>query len=616
MNYRQKTRRQTQTDLQELLVRLPRREFISLEPTEISPPPIHTATFATGRIMVFARVVLWLLAGASVLAGNIWDALRGRNSETRSAARLRRAFEKRGGTFRKVGQLMSMQIDLLPWAYCVELSKILDPVDPMPLATAVTLIEAAAGKPLADVFKHMDPEPIGSSTFFCVYQAERLDGQKVALKVRRPGVGERLMADLKALEWILDRGESLSLVRPGYTQNMRRAFQETVQDELNLFLEARHQSMFRREAKKSGKKFFSAPKVYFDLSSRDVLGQELIIGMWLWELLAAVEQNDPAALARAEELNIDPKRVARRLLWINFWTTDGHRHFRADLHPDNVILTQNSKLIFIDFSSVGALSQEKRKAVQHTLLAAWNRDPLEMAHESMVLLEPLPPIDIIEFSRDLEAAYWYFLYGLESKHVQWWERTSARLWLGFVRVAREHNIVMNIHVLRMIRSNLLHDTIAARLSPGIDHVKQYQKFHAYRARKARNRIEKRVIRQALGGLDDRAYLQAERITETSLRLFRQLDRFLSKPVMKFSMVLGKSVYSVSTLFRLLGHLVVLAVVATVILYGWDWWTQRELSQLSAVVSRVLTNRFVQIAALVLVITNFRAMLFRMSDKEI
>ena len=71
------------------------------------------------------------LAGISILAGNLMGVLLGRSSESRKAARLRRAFERRGGTFRKVGQLMAMQIDLLPWAYCVELSKIQDPMDPM-----------------------------------------------------------------------------------------------------------------------------------------------------------------------------------------------------------------------------------------------------------------------------------------------------------------------------------------------------------------------------------------------------------------------------------------------------------------------------------------------------
>jgi hypothetical protein len=41
--------------------------------------------------------------------------------------------------------------------------------------------------------------------------------------------------------------------------------------------------------------------------------------MWLFEVLAAVEQQDPRAIERMAELNIDPKLVARRLMYAGFW---------------------------------------------------------------------------------------------------------------------------------------------------------------------------------------------------------------------------------------------------------------------------------------------------------
>jgi ubiquinone biosynthesis protein len=599
-----------------IMASLPRRQLITSETTEVSPPMMQTAAFSVSYLRVLWRLVILLITGISFWVGNLWDGVRKRGSETRRAARLRRILERSGGSFKKIGRLLAMRIDLLPWTYCVELSKIDDRMDPFPVEKAIERVESTTGQTLGEVFNQFDPEPIVSSTTSCVYQAILKDGQKVAVKVRRPGFGELFMADVKALDWILDVCEFLSIIRPGFTRNFRRELRETIQDELNFIYEARNQALFRSEAKKSGKKFFDAPRVFFEYCSSDVVFQEFASGMWLWELIAAVEQDDPAALARAKELNIDPGLVAKRLLWVNFWGVDEHLIFLADIHPDNVIVRENSKLSFIDFSSVGALSQEKRQALQQTMYYAWKRDPLEMARASMVLLEPLPPIDTIKYIKDLEADYWKYMYALESKHIEWWERTSARMWLGFVRIAKEHNITMNIDVLRMITANLLSDTIAARLSPKIDHVKEYHKFYRYRSKAARQRVEKRIRKQIQRGIDDRLYLQVEGITDTGERLFRQLQRFLSTPMLKFNAVLDKPVYAFSILFKLLGQMAIITALGIGTLFSIEWLLDGNVLNILEVFSRVYSNRIFQLVVLFLVFINIRSVMFRLSDKEI
>jgi len=302
-----------------VIASLPRREFIALEPTEVTPPMMQTTSFDLRYTQVLRRLAVWFYAGFYYQMGNLWDALRGENTEARKADRLRHTFERFGGTFKKIGRLLAMRIDLLPWTYCVELSKITDEMEPFPFEDAITKIEKAAGQTLQDCYSIFDPEPIVSSSISCSYQAILHDGEKVIVRVLRPKIGEKFMADLKALDWLLDTAEFLSILRPGSTQNIRRELREAIEDELNFQIAARHQALFRREAKKSGKKFFRAPRLRFEYCSRDVIVEVFSGGMWLWELLAAIEQNDPEALARARQLNIDPKLVAKRLLWVNFW---------------------------------------------------------------------------------------------------------------------------------------------------------------------------------------------------------------------------------------------------------------------------------------------------------
>ena len=598
------------------MANMPRREFVAIEPSEISPPMMETLPSSTSFMKVLRRFFVWVHALSTFLLGNLWDRLRRKDSEMGRAVRFRRILERSGGTFKKIGRLLAMRIDLLPWTYCVELSKIVDHKAPFPIEQAIKKVEEATRQSLTVTFEKFDPEPIVTSTLYCVYQAILDNDEKVVVKIRRPQISAAIIADLRSLIWLLKLGEFLSIIRLGFASNLYNALQETIADELNFSFEARNQMLFRSEAKKSGKKFFTSPKVYFELCSSEVIIQEFTSGMWLWEVLRAVEQNDQSALERAKDLNIDPKKVARRLLWVNFWGLDEHLQFIADLHPDNVIVRENSRLTFVDFSNVGVLSREKRQSIQQIMNYAWKRDPLEMARASMILLEPLPPIDTIKFTKDLEASYWKFLYALESKQIQWWERTSAQMWLGFIKAARDYSITMDVNVLRMIRACLLHDMIAVRLDEKTDHTKEYRKFTRYRARSARKRFEKQVRDQLTRGVDDQLYLQFEEITDTGERLFRQLQRFLSTPVMKFNAVLDKPVYSLSVLIKFFWQSSIVTAMAAAILYFASWIQNGKQRSLLDILGQVSANTIYHLAILLLLFISIRAVVFRLSDKEI
>lgn len=598
------------------MANLPRRPLISTETPDTTPPMMQEVEFPASSLRVLISLFAWMLLGLSYLAGAFLDGIRGKGTQTSRAFRLRRTLERSGGPYKLIGRLLAMRIDVLPWAYCVELSKIDNQMEPFPVEQAIEQIEAATGKPLGESYTTFDPEPIGSSTTACVYQAFLKSGEKVVVKVRRPGFGRATISTLKALDWILSFFELLSIIRPGFTKILRRELRESFLEEMNFILEARNQMLFRSEAKKSRKKFFDAPKVFFELCSPHVIVEEFMSGMWLWELIAAFEQKDQGALDRAIELNIDPIKVARRLLWVHFWGLDEHVFFISDLHPDKVIIRENSELTFIDFNSTGVISQEKRQAHQQTMYYAWKRDPLEMARASMILLEPLPPIDTIKLTKDLEAAYWKYMYALEANHTKWWERTSALLWLSFVRIAREHNVTIHIGVLRMIRASLFFDTNAVRLYNKIDHVKEYHKFFRYRAKSARLRIEKRTRKQIQRGIDDQIYLQAESLADTSEKLFRQFQRFLSTPVMKFNAVLDKPVFALSVFFKFIGQAGIVTAIGAGILIVYQWIVSGQVIDVVDALAEVLSNPLYLLIIIFLVIVDVRTIIFRLSDKEI
>lgn len=599
------------------MVGLPRRQLITAEAiTDVSPPMMRDDTYPTSRMKAVGRLFVWLRAGISLFVGIAWDRLRGRNSPTFLAARLRRTFEKRGGTFVKIGQVLAMRIDILPWALCVELSNLLDKMPPFPVERAIKTIERNTGKSLNEIFHQFDPEPIGSSTIACVYQAFLATGEKVVVKVRRPGISDLFMADLKVLDWILSTLEFLSILRPDLTRNLRWDFRQSITKALNFLPEVRFQSLYRRAAKRTGRGKITSPRIFFELCSQDVVVEQFVSGMWLWELMAAVNQDDEELLAVAKRMDIDPKSVAQRLMWANFWELEEQLFFLADLQPDNVIVSTDNKLTFTDFSSVGSINAENRQAIQQILRYAWKRDPLSMAQASLILLEPLPPMDVTSFTKALEERYWQFLYVLESKHIDWWERTSARLWFGFVEVAREHEVNINPEILRMIRASLLYDTMAAHLHPRIDRVEEFHKFYRFRAKQARKRVEKKFNNLFSQGMDNRVFSQLENISNTGERLFQQFRRFLSIPTFKFNAIIGKYVYAFSMLLNMIRQWIVVSAVNLGFVYGMEWFLSSQVIGLGDALSRVAFSRFYQLTVLFLVVVNSRAILFRLSDKEV
>ncbi len=601
----------------DVLTSIPRRSTETSPINDVTLPFVEPITFKTSRIKALGRVIVWIYMIASFVIGNFWDLLWRRDSEARRAVRLRRTFEKVGGTFIKFGQQMAMRIDLLPWAYTYELAKMLDWIPPFPLEDAIEIIERSTGKKWQDIFSVFDPEPVGSASVACVYQAILKNGDKVAVKVRRPKIGELFMADFKAFDWLLDIAEFLTIFRPGYTQNLRYEFKTTLLEELDFVQEARFQDMFRRSARKTRKRFFTAPKVYFEFCNEELVVQEYSSGLWLYEIMAGVEQRNPQALKRMRELNIDPGKVAQRLLWVNYWGMQENLFFHADPHPANVIVGKNSKLTFIDFGSCGSFNREQRAGLELTAVASGQNDAEGMARGTLKLFEPLPPLDVKELLQEAEAEYTRVLTIFRSKqeHTEWWERTSVRQWMSFFKFSRENNIPVTIHTLRMIRATLLYDTIAVRISKEVDRFEEYMKFRKFREKQAKKRVTKNIQKQTRRGLDDAVFLRMEEVAKTGEKFMYRTRSFLGSPIYNFGSLIGKWVFTAALTIKLLSRALLFTLMGAIVIVGVQLASRQTLLP-AEILNLLLSNRLYQIILAILIITNVRHILFRLRDQEV
>jgi ubiquinone biosynthesis protein len=484
---------------------------------------------------------------------------------------------------------------------------------PFPVEEALEAVERTAGRPWDEIFSVFDPEPIGSASMACVYQATLMDGTKVAVKVRRPEIGELFMADFWVLDRLAELAEFLTFFRPGFSRNLRAELRDTLLEELDFRREGRFQDIFRRHAPKSGKTFFTAPKVYFEWSGEEVLVQEFVSGYWLWEIVGVVENGSPGERAMLQRLNIDPKEVARRLLWAVFWSMEEDMFFHADPHPANILVRPNSELTFIDFGSCGSFNYEQKAALEQIVVAMQNKDVEGMVRAATELLEPLPPMDVPEFLKMAETEFMHVLntFNTPAEYTEWWERTTARQWISLVRVARKFNLPLSLHMLRMIRATLLYDTIVLRLDRRVDRYSEYALFMKERVKFVRKRWRKRLRDSGSDGF----YLRLDELADGASDLMLRAQKVMTTPIVTFGPTVDKWIFSVTVLSRMVGRILIVTLltmgIVEVVRYG-----ANEPSSPLDVLQSIFDSRYYQIFIVGAVVLNIRQILFRLRERDV
>ena len=178
-------------------------------------------------------------------------------------AKIRMLCEDLGPTFVKFGQLMSMRSDMIPEAYCKELSKLRTDVRPMSFAevTAIITQELAKNKHKIDQFSEIDAKPLGSASIAQVHRARLQSGENVVIKIQRPNIKETMADDIA----LLRKASGILKLATGTSeildlQTILDELWRTSQEEMNFQKEAAHLETFYQNQKEI--KYASCPKVY------------------------------------------------------------------------------------------------------------------------------------------------------------------------------------------------------------------------------------------------------------------------------------------------------------------------------------------------------------------
>lgn len=285
--------------------------------------------------------------------------------------RVRRVLEDLGPTFVKLGQVLATRVDMFPPAWITEFEKLQSKVPPVAFETVLPEVEAALGRPLAEVFLEVNPIAFAAASIAQVHLARLLDGTPVVLKIRRPGIRPKIESDLRILGYIARLAESeIPELRRYRPVQVVAQFRRSLMRELDLAVEARHIERFARNF--ADDETVVIPRVYWDWTNEVMNVQEEIKG---------VPGTDLAAL---EAAGLDRKLLAARGAdaVLKMIMEDGY--FHADPHPGNVFYLPGNRLGMIDFGMVGRLTEQRRNQIVDLLAGLTRRDEEAMLE---VLLE-------------------------------------------------------------------------------------------------------------------------------------------------------------------------------------------------------------------------------------
>lgn len=382
------------------------------------------------------RPLAWFFAGA-ILHFLWWDWLLNRPflRHFRRAPgprwqRLARAYcalaVEMGGLPVKLGQFLSLRVDLLPTNVTRTLALLQDDVPAAPLAAICATIEQDLNAPIARCFAWFSPQPVASASLAQVHQAQLPSGEMVAVKVLRPGTVSQLEMDLAVTALLVRLLKLFPAVSTGIDlDGVMVEFSAVTRRELDFVAEGKSTERFARDFADDAQVYI--PKVYWEYSGAHVLTLEYVgyLKINAAEQLAAV--------------GIDPKAVAQQLASLLLKQIFVNHFVHADPHPGNLFIkplphpaekrmhgfapgeavpywaNRPFQIVLIDFGMTTAIPEEAWRWLQEFVIGMGLRAPRQIVQSYITGGILRPGVDVAQveaFTADILVHFQDALTGL------------------------------------------------------------------------------------------------------------------------------------------------------------------------------------------------------------
>ncbi|WP_223033461.1 ABC1 kinase family protein [Hanstruepera marina] len=278
------------------------------------------------------------------------------------------------GSALKVAQMLSMEKNILPQAYVEKFSLAQFSVPPLSPPLVIKTFKKYFGKDPNELFDTFNATSVNAASIGQVHLAEK-DGRKFAVKIQYPGVAESITSDLALVKPI---AMSMFNIKGKDSDKYFKEVESKLIEETNYTLEIKQSKAIAEACKNIPNIRF--PKYYDELSSERIITMDYMIGEHLSEFTS---HNTNQTMAN--ELG--------QALW-DFYMFQIHilKKVHADPHPGNFLISEDGKLIALDFGCMKTIPNDFYKPYFELAEKESINNP-ERFREKLFELEILRPDD-------------------------------------------------------------------------------------------------------------------------------------------------------------------------------------------------------------------------------
>ena len=373
--------------------------------------------------------------------------------ESMNPIALRKILDELGGTFSKLGQLLSLRPDLIPQEYCDELAKLQEHARPFPTEDAKEIVEKELKKPIHHVFERFDDKPIASASVSQIYRAV-LKGNAVAVKVQRPGIRETFEEDIHLIRYFAELFKKHIDGRIIDIDEIISEFERYTYNELDFIREGKNINNFHRNFENN--EHIHIPKVFWNCTTGKVLTIEYLHGKNISD--------------KRWKNDMERRHAASRIANMIFKQIFIDGFFHADPHPGNVFISDSNRIILLDFGITGHLDDSLREKLTWMFIAIVKGDLDGIAHSLVSLNMVDEEINIEQLKEDIYDNLSEF-YGVSLDKIN-----LGMLFRKMINIAKKDRIKLPSNFILLGKSLVTTESLCYRIYPGFNIIKEAKPF--------------------------------------------------------------------------------------------------------------------------------------------